>query len=215
MCNMIAFWGAVIFVVAVLALTAGGNLLEWKKARFHIPAFLHVWALLLLGGFAFYSWPIGFLAAFAVYALYGILGNHLARRMMLCEQRAERHTENDEARIALSRELCRFKSMSRADLVAMLWKNLEKEIQTPDSSWHKLRIEVVPADYRWEGGNVERFSTLTQSVKAGGNIKVIGMLTPLKRGVWRSAAEVCLSFQMDGDGGIHADTSDPANRAAA
>ena len=211
----IAFWGAVIFVIAMLADPAWGNLLVWRKTRFHMPAFVHALAfLLLLSGLALSGVPSGFLAALAAYAVYGMFGGHLDRSMADCERQSGRGIANEEAKTVLSAELQTFKRMSRADLAAMLWKSVEKEVPAPGNSIYRLKIEVLPAIYKWEGGNADRFANLMRSVEAGGNIKVIGMLTPVEHDVLCRRGRICLSFEIDSNGEIHADTSDLANVAA-
>jgi len=211
----IALWGAVIVVIAMLALPAWGNLLVWKETGFHIPAFVHIGATLLALSGLVLGVPAGLLGALAAYAVYGLFGGHLARSMADCERQSGHGIANEEAHAVLSAELDAFKRMSRMDLVALLWKDVEKEVVAPGNARYRLKIEVLPAIYEWEGGNAEHFSSLTASVRAGGDIKVIGMLTPVGRNFVCRRGRICLSFRMDADGDIRAGASDHANVAAA
>jgi hypothetical protein len=122
-----------------------------------------------------------------------MFGDHVARSMANCEGQAACSTHNEENKTLLSTDLDLFKRMSRAGLVAMLWENIGKEITALNNSRYRLRIEVLPASYKWEGA-YGSFLKIIKGNRTRDNIKVIVMLTLIQYKVWHRRGKIYSRF---------------------
>ena len=93
-----------------------------------------------------------------------------------------------------------FRALSRDELIAQLFKVTEKDVTASDGSRGRVRIEVLPQAYQWEGGSATRFDRLRDAVRAGGDIKVLGLWVPEGQGFLQRRRRVGLGFRVDAEG---------------
>ena len=214
-------WAALIpIVLALFALPSmlRGLLVDWPRAGFFLPAYVHAIGLILLTALWSVDWigygvVIGpfFWCGLLVYGmsilLYGCWGAHDAREMERCESRGIWREDIDEgARTLLIETLLPYRTLSRGELASRLWHREEKKGSFPDGRRYRLLLRVGPARRGWEDGiNGEAYRMWTNEVAAGGEIMVGAAVTELDRGFLLHHPRAVCSFQMDVNGHIRAD----------
>lgn len=198
---------AVLVVLAIIAVPVSGSLIEWKDCGLYLPIGVNVSAL-VVGALAWLveSWVIGLALMALVYMLYAMFGSHRRRSMLEAERKARTAGQgtNDVSpqAQALVNEIAAFRALSRDELIAQLFKVTEKDATASDGSRGRVRIEVLPQAYQWEGGNNTHFDRLRDAVRAGGDIKVLGLWVPEGQEFLQRRRRVGLGFRVDAGGGI-------------
>ena len=202
--------GVVLLVVlAILAVPVAGTLRDWKACGLYLPRGVNASVLALgLGGFLLSSWGIGLALMAVAYMLFAMFGSHGQRSLLDAERSALRvgkaaGKEAEQAQEqALAAELAGFRALTRTELIERLFKVTEKEVTTSEGSRGRVRIEVLPQAYRWEGGNTRHFDRLRESVRSGESIKVIGVWVPEGQDFLRRRNRLSRGFRMDAEGAV-------------
>ena len=194
---------ALLVVLAILAVPVSGSLLTWKACGLYLPAGVHASALALgVLGLLSGTWFTGIGVFLLTYLFYAMFGSHRQRSLLDAERRARSAGQGggSEPEKALARELHEFRACTRAQLIERLFEVTEKAVPASDGSSGRVRIEVLPQAYRWEGGNTTHFNRLRDAVRAGEGIKVLGLWVPDGQDFLQRRQRVSQGFRVDAEG---------------